>query len=181
MNKFFGNKGLAAQALIKVGQVAFEHKDELLYVGNDGKWGFCVEEAEAFEAGDFKTVAKCNGFADLLNPTIPQMDGKLTVHLLDGKAAKQDHFEAEHKAHRAEKEVALVTKTSHTGYKIEKDRPTQNGVTRRSPSSLSGQIWAILDAMESPTSKDLQAIADENLWKLTNVSCEFYKWRKFNA
>lgn len=94
MNRFFGNKGLAAQGLKKIGEIAFAAKDELLYVGNEGKWGFCVEEAEAVEAGQVEEAKKIAGFADLLAPAVIQPNGKVTIHLIAGKQDSEKEIPA---------------------------------------------------------------------------------------
>lgn len=70
------------------------------------------------------------------------------------------------------------------GYKIEKDRPTANGVKRPSTGTLCGMVWAALDAVHAtrmPVASDLDTIATTNSWNRNNVSCEFYQWRKFNG
>lgn len=68
------------------------------------------------------------------------------------------------------------------GYKIEKNRVSQNGKTRRSPGTLCAMVWDKLDEIyktRMPVAKDLDPLAEANSWNRNNVSCEFYAWRKF--
>lgn len=73
----------------------------------------------------------------------------------------------------------------NSGYKIEKERAKQNGVTRPSSGTLCGQVWAALDKLRADTgmatAADLPKIAVDNGWNKNNVMCEFYTWRKFNG
>ena len=68
------------------------------------------------------------------------------------------------------------------GYKIEKNRTSQNGKTRRSPGTLCAMVWDALDEIyktRMPVAKDLDPLAEQHGWNRNNVSCEFYAWRKF--
>lgn len=71
------------------------------------------------------------------------------------------------------------------GYKIQKERLTQNGKTRRSPGTICGNMWDAFDALRKlhgvVIATDLPALVDSNGWNKNNVMCEFYAWRKFNG
>lgn len=72
------------------------------------------------------------------------------------------------------------------GLRIEKDRPTQNGVTRPSIGGACRAVWDALDAFRAeegyvPTAKDVKALAADEGWNPNNASIEYYQWRKFNG
>jgi hypothetical protein len=72
------------------------------------------------------------------------------------------------------------------GLVIEKDRPTQNGVTRPSAGGRCRAVWDALDAYqretgEVPTAKVVRDLAADEGWNPNNASIEFYQWRKFNG
>lgn len=144
---------------------------------------YAVETAEVELEDDPIPSFTSNGFADLLNPVAPKVTGKVKVHLLDDK---KEHFatvtKAEHKAHRAEKDtVAPAPKTSHTGYKIEKDRPTQNGVKRPSATTLCGQIWAEVEKDLQIGFAKFQEIGEAKGWNKYTIGRQFYECRKFHG
>jgi len=72
------------------------------------------------------------------------------------------------------------------GLKIEKDRPTQNGVRQPSAGGLCRAVWDwcsdfYTDHAEPPTAKEVRAHAEAIGWNTNNASIEFYNWRKFNG
>lgn len=72
------------------------------------------------------------------------------------------------------------------GLVIEKDRPTQNGVTRPSAGGRCRAVWDALDAYqretgEVPNAKVVRDLAADEGWNPNNASIEFYQWRKFNG
>lgn len=72
------------------------------------------------------------------------------------------------------------------GLVIEKDRPTQNGVTRPSAGGRCRAVWDALDAYqretgELPTAQTVRELAADEGWNPNNASIEFYQWRKFNG
>jgi hypothetical protein len=72
------------------------------------------------------------------------------------------------------------------GLVIEKDRPTQNGVTRPSAGGRCRAVWDALDAYQRetkdvPTAKVVRELAADEGWNPNNASIEFYQWRKFNG
>ena len=81
-----------------------------------------------------------------------------------------------------------ITKIKGKGIKIQKDRPTQNGVTRPSEGGKCDAIWKVCDRMLSangfaPTPSLLkEAIAkEEPEANLSNAVAELYQWRRFNG
>ncbi len=72
------------------------------------------------------------------------------------------------------------------GLVIEKDRPTQNGVTRPSAGGRCRAVWDALDAYRAetgmvPDAKVVRELAADEGWNPNNASIEFYQWRKFNG
>lgn len=72
-----------------------------------------------------------------------------------------------------------------SGLKIEKERPTRNGVTRPSAGGKCRAIWDGLDEFVKetglqPTSATVRALAADEGWNPNNASIEFYQWRLYN-
>ena len=82
-------------------------------------------------------------------------------------------------------EAGYTRENVNNGYKIQKERLTQNGKTRHSPGTICGNIWDAFDALRKlhgvVIAADLPALIDSNGWNKNNVMCEFYAWRKFNG
>ena len=80
-------------------------------------------------------------------------------------------------------DAPAVPRVSRKGYKIQKEREERNGVKRPSEGTVCGAVWAAFDDIMAKNGEvkaaELPALADENNWNRTNVSCEFYVWRKF--
>lgn len=184
MDKFFSDKSKAkSRGLAKIGDKALAAADELLFKGEDGRWGYNVHDAEAVEG-----IKRSNGFADLLAPVVPPVgNGTVTKHSIDGKRKVIENgvevkpAKPEQPVSEKEPRSPQPRGASHKGYKIEKERERRNGVTRPSTGTLCGQVWAEFDKRPDITSKDLPSIATEHGWNRNNVSCEFYNWRKFNG
>jgi len=72
-----------------------------------------------------------------------------------------------------------------TGLKHEKNRETQNGVTRPSAGGKCRAVWDALDrdveAGQQPDAKRVKELAEANGWNPNNAMCELYAWRKFNG
>jgi len=84
------------------------------------------------------------------------------------------------RAPRADKPAApVVPRASRKGYTIQKEREERNGVKRPSEGTVCGNVWAEFDKNPEIKAAELATMADENGWNRTNVSCEFYAWRKF--
>lgn len=83
--------------------------------------------------------------------------------------------------------AAAAASTDRGGYKVEKDRPKQNGVARPSKDGKCRQVWDLCDALREagkgvpPEAKVLRAQSEANGWNLNNTMIEFYQWRKFNG
>lgn len=95
---------------------------------------------------------------------------------MDAKAA------AEAAAHAAAFPVVNAVDTNRT---VQKNRPTQFGVTRPSNGTICADIWAALDKILStgvhPTTKDLATLRDQNGWQKHTASTQFQRFRQFNG
>lgn len=78
-----------------------------------------------------------------------------------------------------------VPRVSRKGYTIQKERIVQNGVKKHSEGTVCAQVWDAFDAIMKKNgvvlASELAALADANGWNRTNVSCEYYAWRKFHG
>lgn len=172
MDKFFSDKSKAkSRGLAKIGEIALAAADDLLFKGEDGRWGYNVEAAEAVQN---PAPADRNPWVTEL----PVANGTVTT-VVNGRK----HVSSPAKAEAPAPKTEVTSRPSYKGYKIDKERPRQNGVTRPSANTLCGQVWAALEAIQEKngvvTSADLPALAETNSWNRNNVSCEFYNWRKF--
>lgn len=96
--------------------------------------------------------------------------------------AEADREEAK-KAKAEEREAAKAAKAAER----EANRmPEQNGVRRPKPDTLCGKAWAIFDQLSAergswtPVAPALE-VAEKDGQNLTNVRCEYARWRKFNG
>ena len=141
-----------------------------------------VEQAEAEEVVE-AVPSRPGLFASLLNQqAVPaSMQAQATTIVRDGKRveAAPAKGKSEPRA-RTEKPVApAVPRVSRKGYTIQKEREERNGVKRPSEGTVCGNVWAEFDKNPEIKAGELAALADANGWNRTNVSCEFYAWRKF--
>jgi transcription elongation factor Elf1 len=71
------------------------------------------------------------------------------------------------------------------GHKIEKNRETQNGITRPSAGTLCRAVWDACDEAQAaaggtmPSAKDMRKVNDDKGWNMNNTLIEYYQWRKF--
>lgn len=160
-------------------------------LNNDGMRAALVAHYAKSEAVEEQVEAEVeetptsNGmpFAQMLGLTpvpAPANVGNATS-VVDGKRveakASKENGEA---CTRSEKPAApAVPRVSRKGYKIQKEREERNGVKRPSEGTVCGAVWAEFDKNPEIKAGELAALADANGWNRTNVSCEFYAWRKF--
>lgn len=148
-------------------------------MNNDGMRDALVEATAPVQP------VKASVFATALGQVRPaKFEGKST-RVVDGKVVNNAPKVVEPKV-REKKEKApapIVPRVRNKGYTIEKDRPVQNGVKRPSEATVCGQVWVAFDKIgaEELRASMLNEIADNNGWNRTNVSCEFYAWRRFNG
>lgn len=75
-----------------------------------------------------------------------------------------------------------------TASKLEKDRPSQNGVTRPSVGTICRQIWDALDAKRATMPKDevlsfehVRVMMNEKGWARNTAFTQFQRWKEYNG
>ena len=85
----------------------------------------------------------------------------------------------------AEVAPAVQPRNTSKGVKIEKERPTANGVKMPSAGTLCRAVWDELqravDAGTPHTVKTIKEFAPSQGWNVNNAAIEFYNWRKFKG
>lgn len=141
-----------------------------------------VEEAEKEEV-EAVAAPKGMSFAQMLGVTpvpAPANVGNVT-RVVDGKRveAKASKEKGEARARTEKPAAPAVPRVSRKGYTIQKEREERNGVKRPSEGTVCGAVWAEFDKNPEIKAGELADLADAHGWNRTNVSCEFYAWRKF--
>lgn len=148
----------------------------------------CAQSEEVVEQAEVEEVAEAapsrpSLFASLLNPqAVPaSMQAQATTIVRDGKRveAAPAKGKSEPRARTEKPAAPAVPRVSRKGYTIQKEREERNGVKRPSEGTVCGNVWAEFDKNPEIKAGDLATLADANGWNRTNVSCEFYAWRKF--
>lgn len=67
-----------------------------------------------------------------------------------------------------------VTTSAPSGVLLER-----NGVRRPKPGGVCAAVWEWLDGRSEPKLCEAMEVGGKRKWNLNNVSCEFYRWRKF--
>lgn len=167
-------------------------RDDALDNAEIAAWNNGSATPEAPEGEDLAAEAATEAPA-APNPFGALLGHKVTVaategtKVVDGKKVDANATRTKSEARtRADKPAApLVPRVSRKGYKIQKEREERNGVKRPSEGTVCGAVWSMFDALHNSITGlkagDLPALADEHGWNRTNVSCEFYAWRKFNG
>lgn len=137
------------------------------------------------EVEDEAVIAGPNPFAALAGKIdVPAFKGTVTKSS-DGKKVddKVEAPKAESRPRVIKPAAPFVPKVVRKDYKIQKDREVRivNGksVKRPSEGTVCGAVWAEFDKNPKITAGELHTLADSKGWNRTNVSCEFYTWRKF--
>ena len=159
-------------------------------LNNDGMRAALTANDEAKQ--ETKPANKANGLSLSLGQlmgvppaTVPVRSENVT-RVVEGKKVEGKNKGDKGTRERAEKAPApSVPRVSRKGYTIQKNREERNGVKRPSEGTVCGAVWSVFDAMHNSEAglkaADLPALADEHGWNRTNVSCEYYAWRKFNG
>ena len=105
----------------------------------------------------------------------------VVTRVVDGKKVSADAQPSPQSNTPRSEQPSAPSKVLTKGYKIEKDREQRNGVKRPSLGTVCGDTWAAFDANPTIRANELNTLADSHNWNRTNVSCEFYNWRKFNG
>lgn len=145
-----------------------------------------AKEVEAEEEIEARPTSNGMSFAQILGvapmPTLPAGNGPVT-RVVDGKKveAKAPRAKGEPRTRSDKPAAPVVPRVSRKGYTIQKEREERNGVKRPSEGTVCGNVWAEFDKNPEIKAGELAALADANGWNRTNVSCEYYSWRKFNG
>lgn len=136
------------------------------------------EELEARSTSNGMSLAQILGVAPI--PERPAHNGQVT-RVVNGKKVDPNAPKAKGEPRtRSDKPAApVVPRVSRKGYTIQKEREERNGVKRPSEGTVCGNVWAEFDKNPEIKAGELATLADANGWNRTNVSCEFYAWRKF--
>ena len=143
-----------------------------------------AESEVTTEDGAYIAPVAANPFAALLGGVVAPVTTGGTK-FVDGKKYEEPTDEPAKiiRPRIAKTPAPAVDKVIRKGYKIDKDRPMQNGVKRPSSGTVCDAVWDALEekfnSAEGLVAADLPAIADAHAWNRTNVSCEYYAFRKF--
>lgn len=167
MSKTYTNKSNAARAAKKANNGTL---DGLVLKGTEGAYFY---EAEAKPAPKPAPAPVANLTPSMGTPTT-------------GKAKPGKKAPAPKVVPLAHTPRAAAATSTGPKYRIEKDRDTQNGITRPSAGTKCGDVWAFLDkaAKGNPASltlAGLKAVAADQGFNVTNAVIEFYRWRRFNG
>lgn len=139
-------------------------------------------EEEAEEEQVCAPIA-ANPFGALLGTVAPVQAAPAARRYVDGelvtdkpKKAKREYTP---RARTPKTPAPFVPKVDRKGYKIQKERETQNGVKRPSEGTVCGLIWEQYDANPAIRAGELAALADANGWNRTTVGCQYTAWRRF--
>ncbi len=137
---------------------------------------------EVAQAADTVAVADTQD-ADTDEPSPPSAFGSFAMAQLTAPSNNGNHTPTP--------AAAPVRSASTKGQKIEKDRPTQNGVQLPSSGTLCRAVWDQLTSMmvpigdtgqaTVPSAQEIKAVGEQRGWNANNVSIEYYRWRKFNG
>jgi hypothetical protein len=144
-----------------------------------------AEEVAAEVEAEEEVRPTSNGmsFAQILglSPVAAPVHSGPVTRVVDGKKveAKAPKVKGEPRTRSDNPAAPVVPRVSRKGYTIQKEREERNGVKRPSEGTVCGNVWAEFDKNPEIKAGELQALSDEKGWNRTNVSCEFYAWRKF--
>jgi hypothetical protein len=142
-----------------------------------------VAEVEAEE--EVRPTSNGMSFAQILglSPVAAPVHSGPVTRVVDGKKveAKAPKSKGEPRTRSDNPAAPVVPRVSRKGYTIQKEREERNGVKRPSEGTVCGNVWAEFDKNPEIKAGELADLADANGWNRTNVSCEYYSWRKFNG
>lgn len=172
MSKTYTNKSNAARAAKKANNGTL---DGLVLKGTEGAWYY---EAEAKPAAKPAPAPVANLSASMGTPTAGKAKPAPKARSVELNRVKT--FSA------CPSDVAARMAPTGPKYRIEKDRATQNGITRPSAGTKCGDVWDFLDkaAKGNPatlTLASLKTVASDQGFNVTNAVIEFYRWRRFNG
>lgn len=135
------------------------------------------EEVETKPSSNGMSFAQILGVAPVLAPAyVGNVTRVVDGNRVEAKASKE---KGEARARTEKPAAPAVPRVSRKGYTIQKEREERNGVKRPSEGTVCGAVWAEFDKNPEIKAGELADLADAHGWNRTNVSCEFYAWRKF--
>ena len=174
---------LRAAAVIAAEAAQDEHEIEAY--SSDNSSGNSGESEMTAEDGAYTNAPMtANPFAALAGSVVVPT-ASTGVKFVDGKKYEEPADEPAKivRPRVAKTPAPFILPVVRKGYKIDKTRPVQNGVKRPSLGTVCEAVWSTFDAAHESEkglcAADLPGIADVNGWNRTNVSCEYYTWRKF--
>lgn len=118
-------------------------------------------------------------------PVQPSSNCGNTVKVIDGKKVSSAAVKTEVTTPRVPAAPKVVVpkspKVVRSGYSIQKERETRNGVKRPSEGTICHSIWATYDADPEMRASKLSTVALANGWDMTTCQVQFYTWRRFNG
>lgn len=172
MVKFYTKKSNAKKAAVNAGIKVIECN----LVEKDGQFAYIEQQVISTEPP--------NKYMMMLGYSIPIVKSSQTSMIVkDGRRVIPKH--ERRKADRSKSDRRHSSRIVRSGYTIEKEREKSNGVTRPSVGTVCGAVWSEFDTIHEVEgvvlASQLALLADSNGWNRTNVSCEFYNWRKFKG
>lgn len=193
--KYYSNKSNAKRALAKIGAEVLAKADDVLVSDGEGQWGFdtgavvelqkqltkpvvkVVAPAKAKPAA--KTEYRYDGNCPLCgsgNGATWHNEGvSLFCHVCSGVFSAKTGRRVN---------TGYTRENCNSGYTIEKNRPTQNGVTRPSSGTRTEEIWILCDklfAAGNMTSAEVYKAAKEAGMNVNTVARQMAEWRKFHG
>ena len=176
MFKSFANKGFATGALNKLAaKHSIEDTTGMLYMADvEGtmKWGFDINEAGA----------------PYIKPEEPVQTPEPSVQSTNAFGAMGTTMNPFAQLMTTPKTAPEPRTGGASGYKIEKDRPEQNGIKRPSEGTVCRDIWDTLDRMSADLPgtevvrvKEWKAEAMQKGIDPTTATIQYYRWRQFNG
>lgn len=177
MSKTYTNKSNAARAAKKANNGTL---DGPVLKGTEGAYYY---EAPKMNLDEFTAQIKASE-ARLAAPA--NLSASMGTPTAAGKRKPGKKAPAPKVVPLAHTQRAAAATSTGPKYRIEKDRDTQNGITRPSAGTKCGDVWAFLDkaAKGNPASltlAGLKAVASDQGFNVTNAVIEFYRWRRFNG
>lgn len=200
----YSSKSKAKRGLQTFTKIDDEHIDAaatklLFQYGDKAQWSFYEEDATNYfmdlQVQQDEPVASCDASPEQLVQEQAQADEQIESqpepepeeHHDNGVFSNMGATLQNHTHSAPAAQAQQQNRAARSAYKIEKNRPEQNGIKRPSAGGLCRQVWDAMDALREqqagsiPTSQQVRQLATDKGWNLNNTMIEFYQWRKFNG
>ena len=194
--KFYSNKSNAKRALAKIGAEVLAKADEVLVSGDDDQWGFDTGAAVELQKQLSKPVVK------VVEPAKVKAAAIKTEYRYEGQCALCGSHESvtwhnegvtmfchacsgvfSAKTGRRVN-VGYTRENCNSGYTIEKNRETQNGIIKPSAGTRTIKAWEMFDQLRKEgllDSKTIKLTAIQREMNLNMVSAQYVTWKKFHG